>query len=86
MNEAYEAAITDGEQAMREWMNGRDPKSLPDSVWECPSDCPLWTMGLSMAQAGGIYAKAKRGGYGPIPVDPSHPQQQTPVPTVTESP
>jgi hypothetical protein len=59
----YRGAIESGEAAMREWMKDRDPAILPEDVWKAPSDCPLWKMGLSLAQAGSIYVRAKSGRY-----------------------
>lgn len=61
MSEFYAAAIDSGLAAMLAWMDEHKhtAKDLPDDVWKSPKDCPLWKMGLSAAQAGGIYARAR---------------------------
>lgn len=58
-SDQYTAAIESGVQVMDEWMAANGITSLPDSVWDLPKECPLWTLGLSYAQAGGIHAQAK---------------------------
>lgn len=46
----YRLALNDGLEAMRKWV-AETNHELPDDVWKLPKDCPLWRMGLSMAQA-----------------------------------
>jgi hypothetical protein len=43
-----------GLDAMRIW--AADKPDLTEDIWKLPKDCPLWNMGLSMAQAGAILA------------------------------
>lgn len=51
-SDAYKGAISDGLDEVRKWMaNGG---VLPESCWDLPKDCPIWSMGLSAAQAQGI--------------------------------
>jgi hypothetical protein len=47
--------------ALDEWIKakGIDPKTLPERPWELPKDCPIWSMGLSMAQAWSILDEAR---------------------------
>ena len=58
----YESNIHAGVQAMRDWMTAQTlaPRDLPDDVWTLPKDCPLWTLGLSLAQASGILQSVRR--------------------------
>ena len=58
----YGSSIEKGRAALREWAAKQDEK-LPDDPWKLPSDCPIWSMGLSLAQASGILSavRAERG-------------------------
>lgn len=52
MSSPYETATNDGRRMLTEWMSqkGMTPADLPCSPWDLPADCPLWKMGLSLAQ------------------------------------
>ncbi len=58
---AYEKAANAGVEVFRKWMEkeGITANDLPDSPWDLPTNCPLWTMGLSMAQSLCILGRAK---------------------------
>jgi hypothetical protein len=53
----YVAAINDGLEKAREWAATQE--TLPDDPWALPKDCPLWSMGLSLAQASGILGRLR---------------------------
>ena len=53
----YAEAIDKGLTAARLW--AQTQATLPSDPWSLPSDCPLWSMGLSLAQASGILGKLR---------------------------
>lgn len=57
---AYQRAIGTGVKEMERWMVESNVTMLPDDAWDLPRDCPLWGLGLSMAQLSLILAGAKR--------------------------
>ncbi len=59
MSAGYIETLDTGLTSAFKWMDDNKITELPDSVWECPQGCPIWEMGLSLAQAGGIYSKMK---------------------------
>jgi len=63
MNSEYERSIAEGLTLMRDWIADHEinPKTLPESPWNLPKDCPLWHLGLSLAQASGILATVRAG-------------------------
>jgi len=61
----YLDSLDSAERAMKEWMDRKVLRGsdLADDVFKAPEDCPLWNLGLSLAQAGSVWAAAKRGKY-----------------------
>lgn len=55
----YEASINEFLEKCKAWILENKVEELPDSLSDCPKGCPLWTGGLSRAQAGGIYGAMK---------------------------
>jgi len=53
--------IEKAELDLRQWLAAHPDYTLPDSPWALPSDCPLWSAGLSMAQASGVLAVVRSG-------------------------
>lgn len=60
MSSAYVGAIDDGLQKTRAWIKAKGLTDLPEDPFKLPDDCPLWNLGLSLAQAGGIVAALRR--------------------------
>lgn len=57
---AYKGVIDDGLAKMIAWVNENNINELPEDVWQLPKDCPLWNLGLSLAQASGIHSVVRK--------------------------
>jgi len=51
---SYESDCQNGLMTFREWA-AKQTDRLPDDPWKLPKDCPIWKLGLSLAQADGIF-------------------------------
>lgn len=60
MSNPYQGSIERGQKAFAEWRAKNPHVNINQSVWSLPKDCPLWHMGLSMAQAVGIVMAARK--------------------------
>ena len=58
---SYQQNADDGLAAMNKWLAEKNIqwRDLPDDPWKLPADCPIWKMGLSLAQAGWILASGR---------------------------
>lgn len=47
---SYEDNYKAGLDRLRQWAAAQE-QALPDDAWKLPKHCPIWSMGLSLAQA-----------------------------------